>query len=266
MLGWKLFRHALLMIVQNWQDAIKITLAPVVILSVIVLAFLSVNGLFSLPWDQLLTDPEAVNLDSTFGLVLKSGSFWLSLVAMVIAGLFVNAGMIVNWHRFILLEEYPSWWHSPFRSKQLLPYIMLGMFLFFFAFIIMIVLMVAAGAFAAAVQQPAVILILMLLIGSPVYVLIIRSMIALPSRAADTGYSTSQTREATKGQFVPILVGLVLLGLFGAGLDLVQEAILRVSTLFGILTGIVFIPINLLLFASFLTTLYGHYIQKRDLM
>ena len=88
----------------------------------------------------------------------------------------------------------------------------------------------------------------------------------LPSQAAGTGLAIGEAIAATKGRSWTILLALICVGIFNILLRLVEQGITAVSGFLGVMTSLAFLPFNMLLFASLLTTLYGYFIEKRALM
>ncbi|NRB33947.1 MAG: hypothetical protein HRU31_04240, partial [Rhodobacteraceae bacterium] len=54
MLGWRLFRHAVLMILQNLQEAVKLLIAPMVIMVLGAVAGLAVLMVAGLPFEAFM--------------------------------------------------------------------------------------------------------------------------------------------------------------------------------------------------------------------
>ena len=118
MLGWRLFRHAVLMVLQNWQDAIKILVAPFVLIVLAGFGFVFVVALSGMALDGMLEGLSSGDFDGFDDQLFSSGLFWISFLALWIFVFVSFAGMVVNWHRFVLVEEYPGRVQQRIRPRQ----------------------------------------------------------------------------------------------------------------------------------------------------
>jgi hypothetical protein len=259
MLGFKLFRHALLMLIQNFKQAVQLIVAPMVILVGI---FLAIMALLATTGIGLADFGSDVSSDWLF----RTPQFWISVIVGFTGAIAVICGMIVNWHRYVLLQEPVGWWTSPFRSGQLAGYVKLGLVVCVISTVIFVVIGALAGAFAGAFGNPIVFVVLFALFGGPAYVFVVRLSLSLPSQAIGSNVSMSEASVKTKGAFWTILIALICVTVFNFLLNIVETGMQYVSGFLGVMTSLAFLPINMLLFASLLTTLYGYYIEKRDLM
>src|SRR6056297_2995178 len=104
----QIVRHAILMVFNNWRDALKASLGPIAIgiaLSLVLALLLRVDLSLILAQQPIITDtggPMAQQLPPNAGGLVLFGLF----VALI--SLFVLSWVAVAWHRFILLEEYPG--------------------------------------------------------------------------------------------------------------------------------------------------------------
>ncbi|NRB35475.1 MAG: hypothetical protein HRU31_12160, partial [Rhodobacteraceae bacterium] len=198
--------------------------------------------------------------------LFSSGLFWISFLALWIFVFVSFAGMVVNWHRFVLVEEYPGWWTSPFRSNHLLSYVLLTIGIGVLCTLGGGLIGAISGGISAVAGQPVMFFLIFFGLGLPAYVLAVRMMLCLPSRAIGEPMTFSEAVLKTKGAFWTILVAVLCVLVFSVLLGLLEDAITALSGFLGVLTSVAFLPFNMLLFASMLTTFYGYFIEDRDLM
>ena len=102
--GFHIFIHSVQMILRNRADVFRLAALPFVV---------ALGALLAL---------------GTLGSAAKSGGMPNPGAALVFLPLLFIAGacalwFIVNWHRFILLEEYPPGWMPKFRGDRVLSYL-----------------------------------------------------------------------------------------------------------------------------------------------
>ncbi|MCJ8333280.1 MAG: hypothetical protein MJH10_03375 [Epibacterium sp.] len=102
--GFHIFIHSVQMILRNRADVFRLAALPLVV---------ALGALLAL---------------GTLGSAAKSGGMPNPGAALVFLPLLFIAGacalwFIVNWHRFILLEEYPQGWMPKFRGDRVLSYL-----------------------------------------------------------------------------------------------------------------------------------------------
>ena len=102
--GFHIFIHSVQMILRNRADVFRLAALPLVV---------ALGALLAL---------------GTLGSAAKSGGMPNPGAALVFLPLLFIAGacalwFIVNWHRFILLEEYPEGWMPKFHGDRVLSYL-----------------------------------------------------------------------------------------------------------------------------------------------
>lgn len=242
-MAWNMMMHSLRMLMGNLGSAIKLTLIPVLAtFAVMIVIFLVVgqNG--------------------------PSGELSVILVGFlaVFAYVILSAWMAVGWHRFILLEEFPSGYIPPWRGDEIKIY---------FWRVLMLALLLAAIAAAiivlvfliSSVVLGSLMLTLLAIIAIPVLTwLTFRVSMMLPAAALGESMSISESFRATEAHSGTIFVfALIYLGVTVV-LQICFGVLLFVPVL-GVLFQLVGSWFSILLGLSVLTTIYGVAIQGRTL-
>lgn len=241
-MAWRILMHAFKMIFSNWQEAIKLSFVPFA--SVVALSIALV----------FLLEPTPNTTPSVF-----NGVIGIIAVLVMIA---CYAWIAVNWHRFVLLEEYPN--AIPrFPTQTVLGYIWQSIK-------ISVPLILGVLSVLIVVQLLSFMLPMVVSIAFSVLILFIAGIftmrlgITLP--AASVGQKLT-LREAL--QKTDHLNGAII------GVIFLMLAVNVVATM--IITGITIIPFiglaidlvvqwfMLLLGASLLTTIYGIAVEGREL-
>ncbi|MGH1412473.1 MAG: hypothetical protein ACRBB0_03210 [Pelagimonas sp.] len=253
MKGWLIFKHAFGMVLRNWQEAIKIGLLPVLL--VIATGFIVLR---STAW-ELLSGVNPQDMENVFA----QPQFFTGIVVVWLMAMLCMLWIVVNWHRFVLLEEFPVGWVPPLRFGHVLGYLGRIILLVLLA----MCMMIPVGLVASFLMQalPALGIIAFVVAYLFLAILMYRVIAILPAGAVGKPIKIGQAFEATKGANGDIFV--LLLVSFGANI-LLQLVIVALSAVSPILGGLVSIPISLalaLVNVSVLTTFYGHYIEGRPL-
>lgn len=262
----QIVRHAILMVFNNWRDALKASLGPIVLgiaVSLVLAVILQVDLSLIVAQQPIITDtggPMAQQLPPNAG-----GLILFGLLAALIS-LFVLSWVAVAWHRFILLEEYPGTIPT-LTGKPVWPYLGKSVWL---ALVLIVVFVPISLVFGLALGPVAVAspflagVIAAILLGLVFGYLWLRWALVLPSAAVGEGMSLSDSWATTRplsGTIwsVSILVILLnfVLGLIAApfGQSFIALIVQQVVNWFTLMVGL-----------SVLTTLYGHLVEKRPLV
>lgn len=179
--------------------------------------------------------------------------------------------IVVGWHRYILLNERPRLVPA-FRMDRMLGYfgksLLIGLILLPLALILGFI---GGGIASGMVHGGGRVLPAMLVMGLLVYIplatVAMRLGTMLPGAALEPGVPVLSGWDATRGATVTIL-GVVALSVFGAALlDFIGAQV------FGNPVSVAALAYELvkqwiiaMVGASILTTLYGHYVEKRALV
>lgn len=258
MKGFKIFMHALCMVFGNLGAVVRIFVIPFALLTAIVFVAAVEVG---------------EELGSKTDLFSTSNALWLLLFAA--AAIFINIWVAVSWHRFVLLEEQPQGLFPKIHAKEMKSYffkllILIVIFAVALIFLLMVLTFVmgalmgtissfgVAGAVIATVLLP---LLLTIVVGVPV----IRACVALPAAALGSPLTISEAFAETESANWPIAVLLTIQVLLNTLFVLVLGWLVPEPFWLGQLASY---SLNVFLWTfniSVLTTLYGHYVEKRAL-
>ncbi|CUK13642.1 hypothetical protein RUE5091_03666 [Ruegeria denitrificans] len=254
MLGWQIFLHSVRMVFGNLKQVLQITVGPALIATIVIVGVFLALGI---PLEAL--DDNAGELPPG----VTAGSAFV-FVVVLIAVMFVTMFWIaVSWHRFILLEEYPTGILPTFRFDRILAYfgrvLLLG--------ILMMIAYIPMGLVAAVLGESLALLSIILVIVYTVFLVICfyRLSIILPAAAIGSPISLGDAWNNTTGIGGAILLLLLVAFLFQV---LVQIAftVLAIIPVLGVLLTVFFSTLILpMINVSILTTMYGVFIEKRAL-
>lgn len=252
MLGWQIFAHSVRMVIGNLKQVLQITFGPSLVATAVIVALFFV---LDVPLDQLNTTtgelPAGVSSGSVIG-------FLVGFMVVIFVTMF---WIVVSWHRFVLLEEYPRGIFPTFRFDRILAYfgrvLLLG--------ILMAIAFLPAGAVLSALGGGAlsvvfvIVLVVFLIIG------FYRLSIILPAAAIGQPLTLGQAWNNTAGAGGAIIVLLLVSFVFQVVVQLVFTALAFIPVL-GVLLSLFFGVLVLpLINVSILTTMYGVFVEKRQL-
>ena len=256
MQAWMLLRHSFVMLFGNFAIALR--------LSAVLYAVQAIPNIYILNFMSGVSDAE-LELSPQFWLF---GSF--NMVILMITGFWIA----VAWHRFILVEEIPSGYIAKFHGRRIMAYfgqsvllalliVAIGLALGFGLALIFIFL---AFTLFGEPNQTYLTIISLFLIGLLIAPILFRFSTVLPAAALGEQFTWGAAWQATKGSTGSlVLVSLVLWVGLGLADWLVTDLIsgsLFLMVLWSIPSQWVFVMIHI----SILTTLYGHYVEKRALV
>lgn len=244
MLGFRMFRHAVLMLVGNVGPALRISLPP----AALFLGFLYLLG-------------------QSFGGV-EGGMLALGVIFGLILGITCFVWIAVAWHRFVLLEEAPAalgqQWHGSEIGGYFWATVRLTLFLIVFLlsltfFVSLVVIAVNGGALSLAPDNPASWLVN--LVASYIW---LRFSPVLPAAAIGERMAFGDAWTQTSTFRGAILVTMICMTVF-----LAVPAVLAQTPLGAPLAGFAYFAVagwvQVMLGISVLTTVYGVACQGREL-
>ncbi len=194
----------------------------------------------------------------------QPGRVMPAMFGMLVVIFLVNIWIVVNWHRFVLLEEYPQGWIPRFMRDRILAY---------FGSALLLSLMVAAvvlaffSAAASVIFSTASFLVggLLGIFGVLLGIfLLYRFVPILPAAAVGKPVGFGAAWVATKGSSGTIVLLTIVMFIFNVGADLVAQFLLVVPIL-GFLIALLVNFAIWLVNMSVLTTFYGHYVEDRPI-
>ncbi|NVO55944.1 hypothetical protein HW561_09100 [Rhodobacteraceae bacterium B1Z28] len=256
MLGWKIFAHSVRMVFGNLKQVLHITVGPAAIATAVIVVLFVV---LDIPLEALDDSADQLPFGTSVGSIF---AFVLTLIVVMLITMFWIA---VSWHRFILLEEYPSGIVPTFRFDRILAYLgrllLLGL-LFAIAWLpmgLLISALVSVGG-GEVVSVVVTVVYSMFLI-----VCFYRLSIILPAAAIGHPVTIGEAWASTVGVSGAVFVLLVVAFLFQIAIQLIFTALAFIPVLGVLLTvffGTLILP---LINVSILTTMYGIFIEKREL-
>jgi len=240
------------MVTRNLSEALRIALVPVLIGFALVVALTLVTGL-SL---GSMSDPEAMDKMMRDG---GMGAFFFPFIMFVVVLIVVELWIFVSWHRFILLEEYPTGWIPEFRVDRIMAYFGRG----FLIGVIMVAMWIVAVLAAGLLGPLGAVIMMGTLFFS--FILIYRLVAMLPAAAIGKSLTVGQAWEATKGSTGTIIVLVIVIVVAQFLLQVVTGLSMMVFPPLGILFQVFVTLVMSLVNVSILTTFYGHYVEGREI-
>jgi len=257
MLGWMIFRHSMGMVTRNLGSAIRIALIPALIGVFVMIAGAMMTGV---SMETFVNEQAMQQMLTEQGL----GAVFLPLLLIFLVVFVIEFWVFVSWHRFILLEEYPTGWVPTFRTDRILAYfgnvILLGLIAVGSGIALMLVVSIvgaAGGGLAAAVMFVFLIAII---------VATYRLTPILPAAAIGKPLKVSEAWDATRGSSWAIVLVLVLIFIVQFLIQIVAGFSMMIFAPLGFVFLLLSMLVMTLLNVSVLTTLYGHYVEGRPLV
>ena len=253
-LGWRLFMHSVRQLFLNIGPALQIAWLPTLIVFAVIYWAVTtmppgfpMNG-SSIHWDQV---PEGT-----------APRILLPLVAYLFAFVWVAVG----WHRYVLLQENPEWYGFPPRISNMGAYALVSVGIGILLALLVILIGIGLSIIAPIIAGSDLIAnILGFIIQVLVYALFMRMAVALPAKAIGENFTIGDGLAATVHVRPAIRVLAALLLLFswtptflaGTFLAPIVQSLMYQLAAQWIIT---------MLGISVLTTLYGHFEQRRELL
>lgn len=247
-MGFAIFRHALTMVFRNLLNAFKVSLIPFGI-AVIVTVF--VTGTL------IATDVESGQIDVQDAPV-RLAAFSLLLVVVYMVSF---SWVAVNWHRFILLEEYPRWFPE-FRGRPIGPYIWHTIKAALLLVVCLIPIMLIGSLLASALGSLGAQMLIAIVTFAISYGWLRIAMglagtsIGHPVGLRESWAETAHLSSAIWGTAFCVMV----MGMLATLLETLGGPFI------GPFIGIIVNWITFIVGVSILTTLYGHTVEGRDLV
>lgn len=252
MKGWSIFAHSVGMVTRNLSEALRIALVPVLIGFALIVALTLMTGLSI----GTMSDPEVMDKMMRDG---GMGAFFFPFFLFAIVFIVIELWIFVSWHRFILLEEYPTGWIPEFRFDRIMAYFGRGLLIGVIMMAMWIPVMMAV-MFAGSLG-------VLIMLGAMFFsvVLVYRLVAILPAAAIGRSLTVGQAWEATRGASGTILVLVFVIFLAQFLLQLVTGLSMMVFPPLGIAFQLFVALVMSLVNVSILTTFYGHYVEGREI-
>ena len=240
MKGFNIVMHAFRMVWSNLKEALQISLVPLVLVGVAAYALLP-------SFDLDLSDPE------TAALALKP------LLLVWLTWIVVTTWIFVAWHRYVLLEEYPTGWIPALHFSQILSYLGHG---------------VMIGLVAGLALVPGVVFTIasptlgsiFMFIGVVAAILIFYRLVPmLPAAAIGHRIKFAEAWAATEGANGTICTIILILVVIQFVLQLAFGTLAAIAPVLELIASLGFTLFLGLVNVSILTTFYGHYVEGRSI-
>lgn len=259
MKGWQIFVHSLRQVFGNIRAAVLISALPMLV---------SVIALYVLKLKFLLVPFQ-------FALALQRGLVpWPKVAVLLFVVQLMCVWAAVNWHRHILREESVGFGLPPLRIGLVWSYFLATLFLsiaviFPTSFLNGVFLGIPAG-FAKALHSDTTLIVGRLIFAIPILMvttIMLRAAIYLPGIALGQKTRMRDGWDASRLQLVALMILAFLMGLTFIGIASVGKIkALYPTTSLGLMWSFIGVWFKTMLGLSILTTLYGHYIEKRPLV
>ncbi|KEP70484.1 hypothetical protein DL1_17975 [Thioclava dalianensis] len=256
MTAWAIFRHAFRQVTHNLPAVARVSLVPWALGVLLLFAGILGAGMMSA---------------SGTGFRMGAGGVFLVIVGYIFfAALFTS--IAVNWHRFVLLNEPVTWWPR-FHGGRILRYfgrsllIGIGLGLVFGIALGIAIALSHDGTSGGLVTATVMMIVASVVLGPVAW----RCFASLPGAAVD-GYSLWKVLDMTRGTwgtmflltliYIGFSILIWLIGMILAALGAKVFLFLIVKILWDLAVG----WFTMMLVLSILTTIYGHYVEGRELV
>lgn len=257
MKGWQIFLHSVRQVTGNLEGALRVSALPYAIQVIVGLLLAGAAG-------------QMAGMGGPGPSGAMMGGFGIGALVALIVSLATALWIAVAWHRFVLLNEQPQGFVPVWRGDRIAEYFLrslgYGLILTVAA---MVLAMIAGMLFSPLLRSGSYVLFLILsalVVQIPLMIFAFRLSAALPGAALDSGHDFMAGWQATQGQTADIavlaaiaVVAHLVLALLGL---LVFSHLWVLAVLWQIVAGWLVTMVAI----SILTTLYGHYIERRPLV
>lgn len=249
MKGWQVFRHSFNLVMANLDQALRLSLVLYVIQSLYtVYSLLNPPQMMEIEGTEIpMMSPETILPTILLGLLAAIASLWIA----------------VAWHRYALTGERASGWMPQFHGGAILGY--LGRSILIGILVVLGVIVVSIPVGIISIGLPGLAgLMSLILIGLAAY-LFFRLGVMLPAAALGEKLSLGAAWDATKGESATI----VTLALIVVGASIVVQLPAWFnddpSSIINIVYSLVVNWFATIIGISVLTTLYGHFVERRPI-
>ena len=253
MFGVNIFIHAVMMVFNNLGAALRISAVLMAVQLVLLLAL----------GTGFLITGEDMSEAMMRGEYPFFGAF-LTFVAIAVISLWIA----VAWHRFILNEEAPTGPVPAFNAGAIWSYFVAGVIFVLILIVVAIPFMILVGMLTAPMmmsgREPGLIMLMLfgLLVYLPLAYIGYRISPILPSAALQARMPLKEAWYATGtsgASFIVLTVVSVVAGM------ILNAPAGWLPGILGVIWGFLSNWVTVLVGASILTTIYGHYVQGRPL-
>ncbi|MES2433108.1 MAG: hypothetical protein V4586_04710 [Pseudomonadota bacterium] len=249
MKGVQIFSHSLRQVMDNLGPALK------------------VSGVLYLV-QVVITGALGYALASA-GMSGMGGGMGLGVVLVLVVSLITSIWIAVAWHRYVLLGEEPVGYVPPFMGERMGSYFIKSLLIGLVLMALMMILSMVIGTLFGRVLMGNMLigmLLMAVMVQVPMIYLGLRLAAALPGTALGNNPAFLAGWQATEGEWRPLLQLAVIMALALWVVNLISWFVFGgygvTAHLWQLIAGWPVTMVGL----SVLTTLYGHYIEKRPLV
>lgn len=251
--GWRIFVHSVRQVFGNLSAALRIS-------GVLFIAMIAI-GLALGSGPMVGSDPSGMPDAGA-----AAGGFLAALCALVL-----SLWIAVAWHRYVLRLEGVGQVVPPFRGQAILRYLgyslLVALMLFPLAILAVLIVGGLVGGIMFAPDAPdgglGSVLVVGLLVYIPILMLFYRLSPLLPAAAVGEPLTLRAAWAATRGASGAMLVLAALSAAGGIAVGILSAGLPGVL---GLVIGIAGQWVLTMIGVSILTTIYGHYVEKRQLV
>jgi hypothetical protein len=247
-----LFLHSVRLVLSDWRNALRIS-------GVLYLIYAIPSLILT-----LMFPPGRPAGDISAAQALSFAPIGIILAILMFV---VFVWLAVAWHRYILLDETPAGQLPAFDQSRILAYagnsILLALILLVVAVVISMLLspLIFLGPLVVGIVLPIVVIAVALVIDY-------RLGLVLPARALAKPLTLREAWEATRGASSTILVLAIVSALAAVVIDIpafILGTIPGIGGILALLWTLVTGWLKVMVGVSILTTLYGYYVEKRNI-
>ena len=249
MKGVQIFSHSLRQVMDNFGPALKVS-------GVLYLVQVGITMLLGYAM-------------AAAGMGMMGGGIGLGVVLVLVVTLITGIWIAVAWHRYVLLGEEPVGVVPPFMGERMGQYFIKSLLIGLALMVLGMVLGMIVGTLFGRLMMggPFMAMLLMaVMVQVPLIFLGLRLSAALPGTALGSNLPFLAGWQATEGEWRPLLQLSALMALALWVVNMLSWFVFGgfgpLATIWQLIAGWPITMVGL----SILTTLYGHYIEKRPLV
>jgi hypothetical protein len=251
MKGWHIFFHSLQQVTGNLAGAIRVSALPYLIQFVVMVLVMGFGA-------------NAFDAEAMVAAGGPDGDFFLKLAVFFVIALFTSLWIAVGWHRYVLLGEEPAGYMPTMKPDRIWAYFVRSMGVVLVLFAASIPFSILGGLISVALGAVPGGTMFMIVMAAVVYVPLVilsfRLSGSLPATALGSEVDFWAGWNATKSANVDMLV----LAIIGVVASLAINALGMIPVI-GIAVQFVGGWVMMMVGVSILTTIYGHYIEGRNI-
>lgn len=247
-----MFVHSVRLVLSDWRNALKITGLLYLIYAV---PTLLLGLLFPQP-----TQPE----QAAAAVLSAAPAGLLTLILAIVAFVWIA----VAWHRYILLDEMPAGQFPEFNGQRMTSYGLYSIGIGILGFLASLVLAAIVGLVTVPLLGVVGGVITSIVAIAAALIIFYRLAPLLPAVAIGKQLTLGQAWEATNGANVPIIILAVLSAIAAVVIDIPAFVLAMAGPIGGFLALLWTLAtgwVKMLVGVSILTTLYGHYVERRSI-